>query len=188
VTLVSGGRLFLGISLPQSTTNALKSHLKSRLGALQIPGRVVPPDNWHFTLRFLGNINAEAASDICLQLGHAPLGEPFHINIEGVGAFPSLHRAKALWLRVHEGQEPLVALSETVNDRLHQTGIEPGEHPFKPHLTLRRFKRSEDMRYVAEKIGDFSHAMAVNEVCLYQSHMGHGPPRYEILRRFSLST
>ena len=181
-----GGRLFVGIALPEPTTKALQKHLRLCFQDGELPGRVVPPENWHFTLRFLGETSEEEASEIGQALANAFLGNPFHIQIKGVGAFPSLHRAKALWLGVSTGREDLVSLADAVHESLLTAGHEKEMRPFKPHLTLRRFKRSEDMRETAKQLGGFSQPMGVDELCLFRSHLGHGPPRYEILARFPL--
>lgn len=181
------GRLFIALPIPESTRSALSNHLQQTIGSTPLPGRAVSPRNWHFTLHFLGKTDQETAEAICHVLESIDLGEAFEVEIAGAGAFPSLHRAKALWLAVERGREEMENLAAVIHKALVRAGFPGEDRPFRPHLTLRRFKQTRDMREIAETIGDARTRMSVTNVVLYRSHLGHGPPRYEELRTFPLN-
>ena len=48
------GRLFLAVPLTDEVRAALAVHIMHRTGDLPLPGKPVPPPNWHVTMRFLG--------------------------------------------------------------------------------------------------------------------------------------
>ena len=53
MTETSRRRLFLAAALDGPTRRLLAAHLEAH-GGDALPGRVVQPQNWHLTLRFLG--------------------------------------------------------------------------------------------------------------------------------------
>ena len=52
-------RLFIGVPLTDEARRAVEKALPKKL-----PGKLVPPENWHFTLRFLGSTAAEEREKI----------------------------------------------------------------------------------------------------------------------------
>jgi hypothetical protein len=48
----------------------------------------VPPKNWHFTLRFLGDTDARSRDALISSLHATRLGNRFSIRFDGLGAFP----------------------------------------------------------------------------------------------------
>ena len=83
-------RLFVALSLPYS--------LHDRLSQLccGLPGaRWVKPENFHITLRFLGELDQHSAADVDAELQgiHLPA---FDLQLEGMGTFSEGKRLKAL--------------------------------------------------------------------------------------------
>jgi 2'-5' RNA ligase len=97
------------------------------------------PENVHLTLKFLGDVRAEALDEIraaleevCAQ--HAP----FDAALAKLGAFPSARRARILWIGVGAGFDPLRSLAADFDDALTPLGFEREKRPYVPHLTLGR--------------------------------------------------
>ena len=177
------GRLFLAVPLTDSLRSSLASEVQ-RLGPL--PGRPVPPESWHLTLRFLGDTSAAALARLRDELKRAPLGHPFSIRFGGYGAFPRTSRATVLWVGVAEGLEPLRAVAEAVEAAVRRVGFPAEGRPFKAHLTLSRIREPADLRAPLERLPEFREPMPVEEVVLFRSHLGGGPARYEPVERFAL--
>lgn len=181
----SAGRLFLGLPLPPALRDALEAHLGRVFGG-GVPGKPVPPANWHLTLRFLGQTSAEQHRRLADALRGAALGPAFELAFGGLGAFPRPARATVLWVGVREGADAVKALAARMEAAARAAGFAPEEKPFSPHLTLSRLRDPADLRGAITAAPPFGERMRVEEVVLFRSHLGGGPPRYEAVERFEL--
>ena len=69
----------------------------------------VHPHKRHFTLRFLGDVEPHALAQLTATLDTlAATHRPFTMELAGIGGFPSLRRARVLWLGVES--EPRLEL------------------------------------------------------------------------------
>lgn len=179
-------RLFLGVPVPAPAREALRSSLRAGLGDGPLPGRPVPPANWHLTLRFLGQVEAEARDRLLRELSRADLGSAFALELGGLGAFPRPARAGVLWAGVRDGAEPLRELAARVEEVVESAGFARETRAFSPHLTLARVHPPRDVRETIARGEAVTARFAVEEAILYRSHLGGGPPRYEAEARFPL--
>jgi 2'-5' RNA ligase len=178
------GRLFLGIPLADELTGALAQHL----APAALPGRLVPPDKWHLTLRFLGDTSHETLHRLHEALRATSFGPRFEIVFDRLGAFPRPARASVLWLGVGHGAEMLTALAKSIESAVRQAGFAAESRAFASHLTVSRLQSPRDVRPVIEAVPAFRERMQVNDVILFRSHLGRGPSRYEVVERFALSS
>ena len=135
-------RLFVGIALPP----ALKLDLSRLAGGLS-NARWVDPGNYHVTLRFIGEIDEGAASDVDAALSGVR-AKRFALTLAGVDSF----NARNLFVGVERNAD-LVHLQEKVESAVARSGIEPEGRRFAPHVTLARLKGKPDIRlghYLAE--------------------------------------
>lgn len=176
-------RIFLAVPLSDRARGALSAALREH-GPL--PGKPVPPESWHLTLRFLGDTPAAARERLREEVVRAPLGAPFAIRFGRYGAFPRAARATVLWLGVEEGEEPLRALAAEIEAAARRAGFPAESRPFRPHLTLSRIRTPENASALLDRLPPFPEPMPVSEVVLYRSHLGRGPARYEALESFAL--
>ena len=131
--------------------------------------RMVPPENWHVTLRFLGDVDTavvvERLRTAALPHAEAELG-------------PRLE---------HLGPRQVVApvagvdhLAAAVTRATADLG-EPPRHAFRGHLTVARLRREATSRLPGEPVtGSF----AVNEIALVESTLSESGARYEAVARF----
>ncbi|HEX8363434.1 MAG TPA: RNA 2',3'-cyclic phosphodiesterase [Longimicrobium sp.] len=180
------GRLFLGVPLDEELRSALAEHLRRAFPG-GIPGRAVVPANWHLTLRFLGDTDAEQHRLLVEALEEAPLGPAFSLELGGLGAFPRARRAGVLWVGVDEGAAELKRVAALAEDAARRAGFPAERKPFSPHLTVSRLNPPRDLEETVAAAPPFGGRMAVGEVVLFRSHLGAGPPRYEAIRRFDLT-
>jgi RNA 2',3'-cyclic 3'-phosphodiesterase len=179
------GRLFLAVPLTDGARERIVRHLAAPpMPAL--PGRAVPPENWHLTLRFLGDTPRALAERVATQLEGAALGPAFTLRFGRLGGFPRPARARVLWLGVEQGEDRLRDLAARVAASVERAGIPPEPRPFAPHLTLARLRDPLDLRPLLDLAPAAGVDLAVGEVVLYRSHPGSPAPRYEPLRRFPL--
>ena len=101
----------------------------------------VSPDGIHLTLKFLGNIPSKKVTEITEALEEATQGiSPFHLEISGLGAFPSLKQTRVFWVGIVGEVDKLLKLQRNIDSALAVLGFAKEERPFVPHLTLARLR------------------------------------------------
>lgn len=173
-------RVFVGIELPVEARAALDAVL----GAVGVPGKPTPPENWHITLRYIGSIDEVSVDRLLAGLDEADLGAPFRIRTRGLGAFPNTVRATVLWLGL--GPSPLDLLAGVVDAVVERIGLGSEERPFVGHVTLSRIRPPADVTDLVEGV-DVPHVpIPVDRVTVFESVQGSGHPRYVPIERIGL--
>jgi 2'-5' RNA ligase len=178
-------RLFVAAPLDDDSRHVL-SRLLVEAAPRGLPGRVVPPENWHVTLRFLGDVRAPDRDRLLEALERADLGEAFAVRWGGLGAFPRPRRATVLWVRAERGAEALRAVAGGVEEAAVEAGFPPEDRPFRAHLTLSRIRPHQDVTALTEGVGPLGVTTRVDRVVLYRSHLGPGGARYHEVESFPL--
>ena len=102
--------------------------------------RWVPDENLHLTLKFLGNIEETRVAAIGSALREALSGtEGFVAAARGLGVFPDAARPRVLWIGLDAA--PLTAMARNVDRALAPFGVEQSAAPFRPHVTVGRWRR-----------------------------------------------
>jgi 2'-5' RNA ligase len=135
---------------------------------------------WHVTIAFLGSTPADAVPRVAEAMRSAASGvEPFRLATAGLGAFPSLRRARVIWYRILDPEGRLESVARGLRREL---AIEDGG-PFRAHLTLARARAERgaalDDGLLAAELPEGE--IAVHRLVLYRSHLGRGPATYESL-------
>ena len=158
--------------------------LKRTLREREVALRWVPSALWHVTLAFLG----EAEGDLdFLQDWCALLTVPkLELRVSGLGAFPSSEEARVLWLGVGASQE-FLDLQSALRVRLKTSGFELEDRPYRPHLTLARFRNplnASDLLGLGGRkhFGDYP----VRELILFESVLEANVVKYSPQRRWLL--
>lgn len=182
------GRLFLAVGLANDARREIGAYLRDVAGGRGLPGRPVRPENWHLTLRFLGDTGADQAERLRAELRRATLGSSFRLRFGALGAFPSARRASVLWVGVDEGAVELARLAAVTEVAAVRAGFAAEGRPFRAHLTVSRIRPPVDVSALVGAATPAGATMEVDAVALYRSHLGGGPPRYEVVERFPLTS
>lgn len=133
-------RIFVAVHLDPPLRSAIRA-LERRLEEAGAVLRWVPPENLHFTLRFLGHISTAQLTRVVRAARAAAAGvAPFRLTLAGVGGFPSLRRARVVWVGIAEGADAMRALAARLDDALARERFPKEPRPFHPHLTLARVR------------------------------------------------
>lgn len=133
-------RSFIAILLSDDVRAAVAAEI-ARLRRLGPRVSWVSPPNLHLTLKFLGELPADALAEVGEGLAEAVAGAaPFSLHFGGLGAFPDLTRPRVLWVGVDEGSPAAQALQARVDAALTRRGFPKEERPFSPHLTIGRVR------------------------------------------------
>lgn len=152
--------------------------LAESLSLRHIPGRLAPPENWHITLRFLGNVD-QVTYERFLSALDVGGRDPFPIHLDAIGAFPNARKATVIWIGVDEGVAGLTELNEITESASQSAGLEPEDRPFHPHLTLARARPPADVRPLVGVTFDLG--WRCDRVIVFRSHTGRSGARYEPL-------
>lgn len=101
------------------------------------------PEAWHLTLKFLGEVEAEAAERLADDVASIA-GEAAAMRLEKGGAvvFPPRGRPRVLGLGFvpSPGVAALESFAAAVEAAARRAGLPADERPFHPHLTLARLR------------------------------------------------
>jgi 2'-5' RNA ligase len=174
-------RLFIAVPLDDTAREAIRRKLPTVL-----PGKPVPPENWHFTLRFLGSTKAVARDQIISSLRSRALGPRFSICFSDLGAFPNPRRARILWVGVDRGADRMTEIAAIAESVARDAGVEAETRKYTAHLTIARI--DPPCNVVALMSQDRLNVdMDVDRIVVYRSRLGKGPARYEEVESFPLS-
>ncbi len=177
-------RLFVAAPLPLE--------VRERLAGLcaGLPrARWVEPRNMHISLRFIGEVDRDAAEDADAALA-AVRHQAFDLGLAGVGHFGSGRKVRAVWAGV-EGSESLLHLRNKVDSALVRAGHAPERRKFHPHVTLARLKGTPAARvaeYAAAHNGFSVPPFRLERFTLFQSRRGNERVHYEPLADYPLDT
>jgi 2'-5' RNA ligase len=93
----------------------------------------------HLTLDFIGEVPEPLLAPLQEMLARtAAAHAPFELRLDGFGGFPSLARARVLWVGVGGERDRLEALEHDMRLGLAATGAAIEDRPYAPHITLAR--------------------------------------------------
>ena len=177
-------RLFVGLNLPEAHRDTLAMLERGIPGA-----RWVEADNYHITLRFIGEVSESDADDIHTALS-ALRFTPFPLALVGVGHFGKLRKARSLWVGV-EPADPVRHLHAKIESAIVRAGFPRDERRFRPHVTLARIK-GETGHHLANFLsehGDFrTPAFSIRSFQLFRSQLTRSGPVYETLCTYEAET
>jgi len=135
-------RSFIAIELPEEAKEGLVRLQKELERDEHKFVKWVAPGGIHLTLKFLGNISSKRITEITKAIKEAAQGiSPFHLEISGLGAFPSLRQARVLWVGIGGEVDKLSRVQQNIDSALAALGFGKEERSFVPHLTLARIRQ-----------------------------------------------
>ena len=175
-------RLFTGVEIPADVGQSL-SMLRGGL-----PGaRWITPENYHLTLRFIGDVDDVIANEVASMLGRVQRGA-FELYLEGLMSFGG-RKPRAVVAAVAPAQALLEIQSE--HERMMQRiGLEPEGRKYTPHVTLARLRdsSSHDVAEFLAARGYFrTAAFPVSRFVLFSSRNSVGGGPYVVEASYPLS-
>lgn len=143
----------------------------------------------HITLAFFADLAPQPLEVLARGLSALATYRVGPLENPQLMAIPDGNRARMLWMTFDESQQ-LRSVYRQV--RTLSRGCVVDDHPFKPHVTLVRARRTVHLSPAAYQAGlDAARllgAVSVPSVSLYRSILGSGSPRYERLARQMLDS
>ena len=168
-------RLFLALRLPDDALERLVAWQERELSG----DRVVPRDNLHVTLAFLGSRPEGELEPILDLLGRAARdAEPAALEATGYRETRSVGM-----LTLRDASGTATALADRLHDELEELGVHRREaRPWLPHVTVLRFRERPRLRPETPELGWVS-----SDAAAFLSRLHPSGARYEVLESFPLS-
>lgn len=138
---------------------------------LDLGFKLVPPEKMHITLEFFKDIDQEEIEELKQAMKKIEL-EPFELEVEGIGAFPSKDYIRVVWAGAENSK--MHELYEQVSNHSLESS---NDHDFVPHITLMRVENvsSSDKRKLKRMISDHRQhrfgRTTVSKVELFESRL-----------------
>ena len=126
-------RLFTGLEVPYDVQLALSLKRGGLSGA-----RWIDPENYHITLRFIGDVDNRVADEVTYELERLNHSDSFRIKLSHLGTFGG-DMPRALYAGV-ESNEALHRLQAAHERVLRRVGLDPEGRKFVPHVSLARLR------------------------------------------------
>jgi len=176
-------RLFTGLEIPADIGFALSL----KRGGLQ-GARWIDAENYHITLRFIGDVDNATADEVADSLDRLSNSISFNVRLTHLGTFGG-DKPRALYAGV-EVNESLVRLQAAQERVLQRAGLPPEGRKFVPHVTLARLRGASPLdvaRFIAEA-GRFEPlSFAVGRFVLYSSKDSVGGGPYVVEQSYPLA-
>ena len=168
-------RLFTGLELPEAIVGQLALMRGGIAGA-----RWLEPEDYHVTLRFIGDVDGAAARDIAETLGD--ISQPkMQVRFEGLSWFGG-DKPRALIAKV-KTELALMDLQAELERRLRRIGLEPETRRFTPHVTLARLRgvsQAAMADYLAARGALIAESFTAERFVLYSAREGSGGGPYVV--------
>ena len=165
-------RLFSGIEIPASVARRLTLVRTGLTGA-----RWIDPENYHVTLRFLGDVDGIVARDFAHSLGEIA-ASPFELRLGDLGSFGG-NKPRAIFASISPNNA-LESLQRAHERAARAAGLPPEPRNYTPHVTVARLRgtSSGSVATYLERQGGFrSEPFEVSRFVLFSSRasVGGGP-------------
>ena len=138
------------------------------------------PDQYHLTLRFIGETSISSIEEIGKALhSHAEGHQQETLEIRELSSFGPRKAPRVIWLGFHEARF-VEKLKQEVDQALETCGLHLPDQTFKAHLTLGRVRHLQDLQRYYQTLdrmgGKFAGTVLFEKLVFYQSTLGaHGP-------------
>jgi len=156
---------------------------------IDLDPRWTDPDQFHLTVRFIGDTDVPTAARYEAALDGIDAG-PAECVPYGLDALPSRQTPRVLILGLKRS-DSLLALYDAVSDALEGEGLDPEGRTYRPHITLARLDgpNPEHVHEVLDAYTDPDVDLFTADVChLYKSRLTHDGAVHERRASFSLAT
>jgi 2'-5' RNA ligase len=160
--------------------NNIREHLHrlSQQTTQGVSGRLIPADNLHVTLVFIGDV--DKLTKQCMQRVAATVqSKRFSLSLDKLGYWK---KPRIFWLGASEIPVALSTLVTQLATGLQGCGYHPESRPYQVHITFMR-----DAVSVIQLPTIVPLAWQVNDFCLVRSVTERGGARYHVIERWPLS-
>jgi 2'-5' RNA ligase len=174
-------RLFTGLELPSGAVEALCGLRGGLPGA-----RWIDPENYHLTLRFIGDVDNPTAHSVAEMLDRIQR-QAFAITLDGIGVFGG-RKPHSVFAAVQTSPQ-LTALQAEQERLMQRLGLPPDSRKFAPHVTVARLRGVQPASvasYIEARGGFYWGPISVERFVLFSSRSGQGGGPYVVEEAYPL--
>lgn len=173
-------RCFIGLSVNEEIKN-IAVDLQKQILALNIPCRLVPPENLHLTLVFLGVISNNKTNKLINIINRVNKKiNRIELLTKKLSAFPNKNNPRVIIIEFQKNKL-LEKLVQKIKETLKKEGFEFDKKPFVPHLTIARTKKKQKVDFNLIKIDQKK--LFINKIFLYRSFLSSKGASYQIINQ-----
>ena len=187
-------RLFVALTLPEVVKEQLaKAQAELRRALGESSARWARAEEFHLTLRFLGNVEAERVQPLADSISAACRDiRALRLRASGVGFFPNARRPRVVWAGIADAADTLPVLHERIQQATNPFTLEEPEQRYASHITLGRTPGigQRESAKLAEAAGTMANRnfgeWTASEVHLVRSELSPKGSRYTSIQLFPL--
>jgi len=181
-------RIFIAIDIEKNIQDQIYGYsLKtfSNIGTI----RIIPPENLHITLKFIGKTGDNKIEDIkgIINSSVSSIGR-FDLDLDNdIGGFPHKERARIAFIGTGSRSDGFKEVFDSLVLGLEKIGAIRAKGNFHPHLTIARIKKPMDISGMIRNSSLFwKSSIKITHVTLYESILAREGAKYIKIGRFGL--
>ncbi|WP_080834229.1 RNA 2',3'-cyclic phosphodiesterase [Cohnella massiliensis] len=173
--------LFVGLDFPFAVNQELEQ-IQKRLRRFDPSGKYEPPENYHLTLRYIGEL--PEAESVTANLEPIEC-KRFRLRLHELGMFENPEKT-VIWVNVTGENEALQTLQRRIDRTLTDAGVQVERFSFVPHISLAYDCRNSLSDYFSScEVTPLS--FEVSDFHLYVVHRSPEGSRFRKIRTFNLT-
>jgi len=186
---MSNIRAFFAIDTSEVNKDKI-SQVQSLLKEIDSGVKWEPKEKFHFTLKFLGNIEETILRDITVSIREEVknFGE-FKIYYSKLGCFPNMKFPRVIWIGCRTENEKIFSLSSIIENIGRDFNFDREKTKFHPHITLGRVKNNKGINEILELMKEINFEETIeniSEISVMKSTLKSSGSTYTILDKISL--
>ena len=184
-------RSFLAFELP-GKIKEIVSEISGDMRKTPLDLKRIKVDNIHLTMVFLGNISTTRLDELSRVVSKTCQNHgPFEITLKGADIFFRRRTPTVLWIGLDGDINKMAVFRDALQHVLSPFGIKKENRPFKPHLTLGRFRKGATsgplLKDFVERYRDLTSPVeTLGELVLFKSDLRPGGAVYTRLDGWKL--
>ena len=186
-------RLFVAVGVSGDISRQL-SEWQQQLARIPAQVRWAPSEQYHLTVKFIGEIAEAHLAELCRRLDKAAAETPaFDLSIAGLARLQTRGQVRIIMAQVVSPDQRLGRLHRRINQEFAGLGIPLDTRPLRPHLSLGRVQSNHSLNKLLRRLEHYAAGRIaplgpwpVGEVSLMQSTLSPQGAVYRGLHRATL--